>query len=91
VKAEGVTQRICKSVPGENTGTKYVHLEGEVKMDATAAVEYFHGKFGRDLRERVPALEWVGRIKGLGFEYIWASQNISVGREEAEQRLRVVQ
>jgi hybrid polyketide synthase/nonribosomal peptide synthetase ACE1 len=89
VKAEGIIQRICKSVLGEATGVTYVHLESEIKMDATATVEHLYTNLGNELKDKLPALEWVGKIKRLGFEYIWASQNISVGRDEGE-RLSVV-
>ncbi|TAQ90374.1 hypothetical protein B7494_g1325 [Chlorociboria aeruginascens] len=87
VKAESVTQRICTSIlVGGNTGTKYIHIQSEIKMDATAVAEYLHGKLGKEIKERLPALEWGKQLERKTNDA--ALKRAMLGREEAETEMR---
>lgn len=89
VQAEGLSRRICKSVleEDENSGTStgaaeesttYIHCESEIKLNATEVSGFLQERLGAEITETRPVLDWIGRIKKLGFGFMFASQNVSI-------------
>ncbi|KAL9095162.1 MAG: hypothetical protein Q9165_002418 [Trypethelium subeluteriae] len=96
IHADALVEKICASALGgeeEKGEAKFVHYEGEIKLDALAVFDVLEEKLGKEMKERMDALEWVGEIKKLGFGWIISSQNVEVsggGGEREGRRVRLV-
>lgn len=66
--------------------TKFQHFEASVALDVAVLREFVERERGDRKMERIGGLAWVGRIKRLGFKWLFASQQASIGRERESRR-----
>ena len=85
--AEQAARGLCEAVSfnkaaDETQGGKarFVYHECRISLDVAEMWTYMEQQRGGRNHERMPGLQWVGRIKALGFEYLFASQEVSVQR-----------
>lgn len=76
-----VATGICNAI-NENhvdTASRYITYHAEVKLSASELSEYLESHVGDETEfTRIPGLEWVGKIKKLGFGYFIASQKMTL-------------
>ncbi|CAG8976335.1 hypothetical protein HYALB_00005742 [Hymenoscyphus albidus] len=77
-----VTTAICKMASQEQaaeTGPRYIHHHAEVKLSASELSGYLESHIGeQEDFARMPGLEWIGKIKQLGFGYLISSQKMTL-------------
>ena len=75
-----VAKGICNAASDDqvvNTAPRYITYRAEVKLSAGELSEYLESQIGDQAEfTRMPGLEWVGKIKSLGFGYFIASQKM---------------
>lgn len=95
IPAEQIAQWLGESVTRTTTATaaadaaKFVHYESPVAIhtdELSAYIEQQRG--GQTGLKPMPVLKWFGRIKALGFNYLLASQEATVGDGEGNQALK---
>ena len=91
IPAEQVAQWLSESITttaGTVTpATQFSHYESPLAIHTDELSTYIEQqRGGRDDLGRMPVLKWFGRIKGLGFNYLLASQEATVGAREGGQR-----
>lgn len=59
--------------------TQFVHYESSVTINVAELRTYIEQQRGDKGLERMPGLQWIGRIKALGFEYLLTSQEATIG------------
>lgn len=90
IPAEQVAQWLCESTTTTAatvaTGTQFSHYESPLAIRTDELSTYIEQQRGdRDDLGRMPVLKWFGRIKALGFNYLLASQEATVGDGEGSQ------
>lgn len=90
IPAEQVAQWLCESITTTvatvATATRFSHYESPLAISTDELSTYIeHQRGGRDDLGRMPVLKWFGRIKALGFNYLLASQEATVGGSESGQ------
>ena len=92
IPAKQISQWLCSSVTTTAatvaTATRFSHYESPLAIHTDELSTYVKQQRGdwEDL-ERIPVLKWFGRIKALGFDYLLASQEATVGASESGQGL----
>ena len=92
IPAEQVSRWLCDSIVTTAatvaTATQFSHYESPLSIHTDELSAYIKQQKGNweDL-ERMPLLKWFGRIKALGFNYLLASQEATVGGSESGQSL----
>jgi hybrid polyketide synthase/nonribosomal peptide synthetase ACE1 len=70
------------------TTTQFSHYESPITIEVDELKTYVEERRGRESHlERLPILKWMGRIKALGFAYILASQEATVGSSQGGAKL----
>ncbi|KAK4146869.1 uncharacterized protein C8A04DRAFT_25448 [Dichotomopilus funicola] len=67
---------------GAKTDTEFVHLPSQSSVDVQALQVWLEERIGEvegGKVERVPLVQWMGRIKRLGFGQLMTSQEVTVG------------
>jgi hybrid polyketide synthase/nonribosomal peptide synthetase ACE1 len=87
VPAEQIANRLSQSVVGDDFAgaTRFSHYESHVAVDVGVLRDYLEKKKGGLGLKRMPGLQWIGRIKALGFGYFLTSQDVTVGDHEDGQ------
>jgi hybrid polyketide synthase/nonribosomal peptide synthetase ACE1 len=91
--SEELALRICQSALGstektrqETTANKpfFVHHQSDIKLDSNEVFRFIEGHADRSLveMERIHPLKWIGRIKTLGFGYLFASHDVSISTSQ---------
>lgn len=87
IPAEQAFRGLCEAVmvieqanKTEDGAARFAHHECRISLDVAEMRMYVEQQRGWQSHERMPGLRWVGRIKALGFEYLFASQETSVQR-----------
>ncbi|KAM0276945.1 hypothetical protein ACHAQH_006230 [Verticillium albo-atrum] len=86
IQSEGLANRIgtaaledaAAGLQGKKSRTNFVHHQSEVSLRATDVFGFLEKEAGSRIRQRMPALEWVGEIKKIGFGYLFASHDVSL-------------
>ncbi len=92
IPAEEVAQWLCDSITttaaSVATATQFSHYESPLAIYTDELSTYLQQQRAhREDLERMPVLKWFGRIKALGFNYLLASQEATVGGSESGQGL----
>ena len=61
------------------SGSTFVHHLSEVSLQTSEVFSFLEDGVGGKAMRRLPALEWVGEIKKIGFEYLFASHDVTIG------------
>jgi len=89
--AEDAASRLSNAVVHENfegiQGAEYIHHECELSVDVEDTKTYLQKQRGREGFEKMAGVRWTGKIKALGFGYLFASQNVNVTTRETELKL----
>ena len=64
--------------------TTFQHHESEIRLRMQDVVEHLETHEGRNSYERLAPHKWVGKAKGLGIGFHFASQDFSIGGEGGE-------
>lgn len=92
--AEQAGSKLCSAVIGDggeedegHRGARFVHHVCEIGVDIGVVEKHLkRERDGKGLGS-MPGVRWTGRIKALGFGYMFASQDLKVGSKEANVRL----
>ena len=92
VPAERAAQWLCESVISAaatvTAATQFSHYESPVAVQTEELGRYIERQRGdREDLGRMPVLQWFGRVKALGFNYLLASQEAIVGDSEGGRGL----
>jgi hybrid polyketide synthase/nonribosomal peptide synthetase ACE1 len=52
------------------------HHQSSFRVSTQKLSAYLEDKYGKQILERIPAPKWVGKAKGVGFNYLISSQNV---------------
>ena len=90
IPAKQVARWLCESITTTAatvaTATHFSHYESPLAIHTDELSAYIEQQRGdRDDLRRMPVLKWFGRIKALGFNYLLASQEATVGGSESGQ------
>lgn len=86
IQSEGLAERIAAAVSTDAVASshagkpraEFVHHHSEVSFRATDVFDFLDRAAGSQIHQRVPALEWIGEIKKIGFGYLFASHDVSL-------------
>lgn len=92
IPAEEVVRWLSESVMGsigvgseDGVTTRFAHYESPVAIHTGELEAYIEEQRGdREGLEPMPILKWFGRVKALGFDYLIASQEATVGGSGGE-------
>jgi hybrid polyketide synthase/nonribosomal peptide synthetase ACE1 len=90
IPAEQVSKWLSNSIISETTtATRFSNYESSVALHTDDLSNYIKQQRGdqNDLKQ-MPVLQWFGRIKALGFNYLLTSQEATVGGREGGQGLQ---
>ena len=91
IPAELVAQWLCESILSQHSaraanGTttvtstaQFSHYESPITIEVAELKRYIEEQKGGLGLERLPVIKWMGRIKALGFAYVLASHEATVG------------
>lgn len=92
IPTQQVSQWLGESViaaPATTSATQFLHYESPLAIHTDELSAYIQQERGdRQGLEPMPVLKWFGRIKSLGFDYVLASQEATVGGSESGQALQ---
>ena len=88
--AETVAESLCETLlstagAAREETLRFVHHECRIRMDVGEMQQYCEERIGKMGYQRIPGLQWVGRIKPLGFGYFFASQDVTVESSSEER------
>lgn len=85
--AEQAAKDLCDALVDQKTdesaGTRFVHHECHISIEVADMKTYIQSQRGQARLEGMAGIKWVGRIKALGFGYLFASQDISVQDQDS--------
>lgn len=91
IPAKLVAEWLCESILSEHSAgaangttaitspTQFSHYESPITIGVVELKRYIEEQRGGHGLEQMPAIKWMGRIKALGFAYVLASQEATVG------------
>lgn len=92
VRVDEAVERLVEVVmreQGEEGKVGFYHYESPLAVHTDELREFLEERVkGKENMESVPVLKWFGRLKGLGFSYVLAAQDATVGdgKEVLESR-----
>ncbi|KAH7110008.1 hypothetical protein B0J13DRAFT_462668, partial [Dactylonectria estremocensis] len=89
--AQALAESVAATAPTDMTAgiTRFVHYESPLAVHTDELSAYIALHRGEQTGlESVPILQWFGRIKALGFNYLLTSQEATVGGSEGGQALQ---
>ncbi|KAF2121672.1 lovastatin nonaketide synthase [Lophiotrema nucula] len=97
IPGEQVAKGLCDSVISSarsnvsagtgSTGTQFTRFDSTVTVSVDDIKTYLEEKRGHAGLERLQILKWMGRIKAVGFSYILASLETTLGDGKGENKL----
>lgn len=70
---------ITDTLGESQAGSTFVHHLSEVSLQTSEVFSFLEDAVGGKAMRRLPALEWVGEIKKIGFGYLFASHDVTIG------------
>lgn len=89
--AQALAESVTETIPTDTTvgTTRFVHYESPLAIHTDELNAYVELRRGNQTGlESVPILQWFGRIKALGFNYLLTSQEATVGGSDGTQELQ---
>ncbi|KAI9151431.1 lovastatin nonaketide synthase [Paramyrothecium foliicola] len=70
--------------PVEGGKAKFTHHESDIVVQVADLRNYLKKQRGNSGFETMPGLQWIGRIKSLGFDYLLTGQDVTVEGSSSE-------
>lgn len=79
-------QQIDGSKQTAAAATQFLHYESPIAIDVVDLKMFIEQLRGNRPLEKMPVLRWIGRLKALGFGYLFTSQEITVESKAGSDR-----